>query len=89
MVLKAEYSCSGQGVRWGWEDRAGSNTWAAKQLEVDGVLCVEPVVDIAIEFCGEDPATSSYELGSTRPLEMLLSAYALYILFLSIRKACR
>ena len=52
VVLKAEYSCSGQGVRWGWDDRPGSREWCSKHLLLDGVVVVEPVVEIILELCG-------------------------------------
>ncbi len=48
VVLKAEYSSSGQGHRWGWNETA--RRWAERRLREDGLVLVEPVLDIEVEL---------------------------------------
>ncbi len=50
VVLKSEFSSSGRGIRWGWDAQA--ERWAEKRLQQDGVVLVEPWLDIVVELSG-------------------------------------
>lgn len=51
VVLKAEYSSGGQGLRWRWDGE--TEAWAKNRLKQDGRLTVEPFMDIVTELSGE------------------------------------
>jgi hypothetical protein len=51
VVIKAEYSSSGQGVRWRWDD--ATRAWARNRLRQEGCVTVEPWLEIVNEFSGE------------------------------------
>lgn len=51
VVIKSEFSSSGQGVRWRWEPVTES--WARNRLRQDGAVTVEPWMDIVVELSGE------------------------------------
>jgi hypothetical protein len=51
VVIKSEFSSSGQGVRWRWD--GATEGWANNRLKQDGVVTVEPFMDIITELSGE------------------------------------
>ncbi|CAE8624753.1 unnamed protein product [Polarella glacialis] len=51
VVIKSEFSSSGQGVRWRWD--AATEKWAQNRLRQDGAVTVEPWMDIVVELSGE------------------------------------
>jgi len=51
VVIKSEFSSSGQGIRWRWD--AATEGWANNRLKQDGVVTVEPFMDIITELSGE------------------------------------
>lgn len=51
VVLKAEFSSGGQGLRWRWDGETES--WTKNRLRQDGKVTVEPFMDIVTELSGE------------------------------------
>jgi hypothetical protein len=51
VVLKAEFSSGGQGLRWRWDGE--TEAWAKNRLRQDGKVTVEPFMEIVTELSGE------------------------------------
>lgn len=51
VVIKAEFSSSGQGVRWRWDE--ATRAWARNRIRQEGCVTVEPWMEIVNEFSGE------------------------------------